>query len=394
MPQLQNSGHPHKLAAMLAEAAVGNYRWLRAGSEAFPAMLAAIDAAQQSVRLETYIYSAGSLGVRFRETLVRARQRGAEVLVLVDAFGSIGLPAAFWKPLQAVGGEVRQFNPLSLNWLGIRNHRKLLVCDERVAFVGGFNIAPEFEGDGVASGWCDIGLEVEGPLAAQLAAAFNEMFARAEFRHKRFMRLRRSSAKKTVSSPSEQLLLSGPGRGRSPIKRALSRDLAAAANVQIIMAYFLPTWRIRRQLVRITRRGGQVQLILAGKTDVAVSQLAGQSLYRRFLKARVGICEYQPQILHAKLLIIDDIVYVGSANLDPRSLHINYELMVRFENKEMAAQARELFADKLQHCRQITLEKWTKSRTIWRRFKQHWAYFLLVRLDPYIARRQWRGLPD
>ena len=220
------------------------------------------------------------------------------------------------------------------------------------------------------------------------------MFARADFRHKRFMRLRKSSAKKTVLSPPAQLLLSGPGRGRSPIKRALWRDLAAAANVQIIMGYFLPTWRIRRQLVRIARLGGQVQLILAGKSDVAVSQLAGQSLYRRFLKAGVGICEYQPQILHAKLVIIDDIVYVGSANLDQRSLNINYELMVRFENQEMATQARELFADKLQHCRQITLGEWAKSRTIWRRLKQRWAYFLLVRIDPYIARRQWRALPD
>ena len=151
MPQLQMPGHRDKLAAMSTEAAGGNYRWLRTGTEAFPAMLAAIDAAARSVRLEIYIYSAGPLGERFREALIRARQRGAQVQVLVDALGSIGLPTAFWKPLRAVGGEVRQFNPLSLNWFGIRSHRKLLVCDERVGFVGGFNIAPEFEGDGVTS---------------------------------------------------------------------------------------------------------------------------------------------------------------------------------------------------------------------------------------------------
>ena len=103
-----------------------------------------------------------------------------------------------------------------------------------------------------------------------------------------------------------------------------------------MVAYFLPTWRIRRDLTRIARRGGTVQLILPGKSDVLVSQLAGQSLYRRFLKAGVQIHEYQPQILHAKLIIADDIVYVGSANLDPRSLDINYELMIRFEHPDMA----------------------------------------------------------
>ena len=108
----------------------------------------------------------------------------------------------------------------------IRNHRKLLVCDERVAFVGGFNISPEYEGDGVNDGWCDVGLKIEGPLAAQLASSFDEMFARAEFRHRHFMRWRKSSAKKTVALPPEQILFSGPGRGRSPFKRALRRDLA------------------------------------------------------------------------------------------------------------------------------------------------------------------------
>ena len=364
------------------------------GARFFPALLAAIDAAQESVCLETYIYAADSLGERFREALVRARQRGARVRVLVDAIGSIGLPASFWKPLRAAGGEVRLFNPLALDRLGIRNHRKLLVCDERVTFVGGFNIASEYDGDGVAHGWFDLGLRVGGTLAAQLAATFEQMFARADFQHKRFIRLRRSTARKMVLTPHEQLLLSGPGRGRNPFKRALRRDLASATNVQIMAAYFLPPWRIRRDLTRIARRGGTVQLILPGKSDVLLSQLAGQSLYRRFLKAGVQIHEYQPQILHAKLIIVDDIVYVGSANLDPRSLDINYELMIRFEHASMAAEARAIFARSLAHCREITSKEWRQSRTIWRRLKQRWAYWLLVRIDPYLARRQWQALPD
>ena len=355
---------------MLAEPVAADWTWFCSGREIFPAMLAAIDAAQESVCLETYIYAADSLGERFREALVRARQRGARVRVLVDAVGSISLPAAFWKPLRAAGGEVRQFNPLALDRLGIRNHRKLLVCDERVAFVGGFNIASEYDGDGVTSGWCDLGLKVGGQLPGQLAATFEEMFARADFRHKRFIRLRRSTARKMVLTPHEQLLLSGPGRGRSPVKRALRSDLARATNVQIMVAYFLPTWRIRRDLTRIARRGGTVQLILPGKSDVLVSQLAGQSLYRRFLKAGVQIHEYQPQVLHAKLIIADDVVYVGSANLDPRSLDINYELMIRFDQQGDGRRRRApSLPGRLAHCRQITREEWRRSRTIWRRLE-------------------------
>jgi len=357
-------------------------------------MLASIEAARTSVCLEAYIYAPGSLGERFRDALVRARRRGARVQVLIDALGSFGLPGDFWKPLTEAGGEARWFNPLSLHRLGIRNHRKLLVCDETVAYVGGFNIAPEYEGDGVRCGWCDLGLRLEGPLVAQLRQSFEEMFARAGFQHKRFARLLKSPARRIVSVPHEQLLLSGPGRGLSPIKRALKRDLERAGSVQIMVAYFLPTWQLRRQLARVVRRGGRVQLILAGKSDVAVSRLAAQSLYPRLLKAGVQIHEYQPQILHAKLFIIDEVVYVGSANLDPRSININYELAIRFVDPRVAQQAREVFRACLSHSQNISLQDWTRRHSLWRRFKQHWAYFLLVRLDPYIARRQWKALPD
>jgi cardiolipin synthase len=338
---------------MLAEVKGPSCHWLCCGTEVFPAMLAAIEAAGQSVCLETYTYSACALGERFRDALARARERGVRVRVLFDAFGSYDLPDDFWQPLRAAGGEVRPFNPLAWNRLGIRDHRKLLVCDERVAFVGGVNIASEYEGDGVKRGWCDVGLKIEGPLAAQLALAFEEMFARADFRQRRLLGLGRFGARKTVVAQHEQILLSGPGPGRSPLKRALRRDLGRASSVWIMVAYFLPSWRMRRQLVRIARQGGRVRLMLAGKSDVLVSQLAARSLYRRLLKAGVEIYEYQPQILHAKLIVVDDVVYAGSANLDPRSLNINYELMVRFENRELAGRAREVFSHNLKHCHRI-----------------------------------------
>src|SRR3954462_2666778 len=205
---------------MRAEVVNPSCNWLCTGNEVFPAMLAAIDAAQESVCLETYTYSADELGQRFRSALIRARQRGVAVRVLIDALGSFGLSQTFWEPLRNVGGEARLFNPLRLNRMGIRSQRKLLVCDERVAFVGGFNISHEYDGDGVSCGWCDVGLKIEGPLAGGLTVSVNDMFARADFRHKPFMRLRRYSAKASVSLPTEQILFSGPGRGRSPLKSA------------------------------------------------------------------------------------------------------------------------------------------------------------------------------
>lgn len=369
-------------------------QWLRAGDEIFPAMLAAIDAAGRSVSLEIYTFEESPLGREFLEALLRARERGARVRVLVDAIGSMLLLNDFWTPLQRAGGEMRVFNPIALRRVTIRNHRKLLACDERVAFVGGFNIAPDYEGDGVTDGWCDVGLKIEGPLAAQLAASFDEMFERAEFRHKRFMRWRKTGAKKTVALPTERILLSGPGRGRNPFKQSLRRDLAVARDVRFIVPYFLPTRRLRRDLLGVARRGGRVQLILPAKSDVQLSLLAARSLYRRFLAAGAEIYEYQPQILHAKLFIVDDAVYTGSSNLDTRSLQINYELMLRFEDDALVAQAREIFDDLRQHCRRITLDDWRHSRTLWERLKQRWACFLLNRIDPYVARRQWRSLPD
>jgi cardiolipin synthase len=369
-----------------------SYRWLRTGDEAFAAMLAAIDEAQHSVVLEVYIFGDGPLGDRFRDALVRACRRNVRVRVLVDAFGSLTLPSDFWEPLRQAGGEFRWFNPLSLGRLQFRDHRKLLVCDERLAIVGGFNIAAEYEGDGVARGWRDLGLQLEGPLAHELATAFEASFDRANFRHKRFMRLRKTAAPKTIQAADGVLLLGGPGRGFSAIKRALRHDLLNARSVQIISAYFLPTWRIRRDLVRIARRGGRVQLILAGRSDVPISHLASRRLYQGLLQAGVEIYEYQPQLLHAKLIVPDDIVYVGSANLDTRSLHINYELLVRLPSRQLAADARAIFNADLKQCRRIELVSWRESRTFWSKLKERWAYFLLVRVDRYVARRQLKTL--
>ncbi|MGD0410492.1 MAG: phospholipase D-like domain-containing protein, partial [Verrucomicrobiota bacterium] len=140
-------------------------------------------------------------------------------------------------------------------------------------------------------------------------------------------------------------------------------------------------------LARLARRGAKVQLILPGKSDVFLSRLAAQSFYRRLLRAGVEIYEYQPQILHAKMFLIDDIVYVGSSNLDSRSLNINYELMLRVPEPRLAAEGREIFSSIQAHSRRVELEHWRRSRNFMDRIQGRVARWVLAHLDPYIARQ-------
>ena len=157
-------------------------------------------------------------------------------------------------------------------------------------------------------------------------------------------------------------------------------------------AYFVPGFRLRRALARVARRGGRVQLLLAGKSDVALAQAAGRRFYRPLLRAGIEIAEYMPQILHAKLAIVDDTVFAGSSNLDARSLGINYEIMVRLENPDLAAEGGALFAADWARARRITREEWRRSRSWIDRWTGAVAWFLLTKVDPWLARRQLRGL--
>jgi cardiolipin synthase len=226
-----------------------------------------------------------------------------------------------------------------------------------------------------------------------LAESFDASWARADFKHKPLQRLRKSRSKSSVLGDSWSLLLSAPSRGPNLLKRSLISDLRSAREVQVICAYFLPSWRLRRELQRVVQRGGSVQLILAGKSDVRLSQLASHKLYRLLLRRGVEIYEYQPQILHAKLIVVDDIAYAGSSNLDARSLNINYELMVRISDPQVVREAREIFAAVLSHSRRIEFKEWSRSRNFWTKLMEEWAYFLLGRLDPYFAKARQKNVP-
>lgn len=368
------------------------FRWLETVDEAFEVMLPAVEAARETIRLEVYIYRVSPIGEAVRDALIRACQRGVKVSVMVDALGSISLPEKFWDPFVEAGGRFKWFNPIKLKRLGFRNHRKSLIIDEKVAYVGGFNVAPEYQGDGINKGWHDLGLQVPERIAKELAVSFDTMFEMASYRHRRLARYRRSAVAKLAETPEGQLLTNAPGRGPYVMKGALLRDMNKARAMDIISAYFLPPRQMRRAMMRAARAGRRVRLILAGKSDVKLSQFASRHLYRGLLRAGVQIYEYEPQILHTKLYLFDDTFYVGSANMDKRSLLVNYELLVRVRNKELADFGRAFFDKTLQHCTKIKLETWRASRTFWSKVKERWAYFVLSKVDPYLTQLQLRVL--
>ncbi len=367
------------------------YQWYQTGDAFYHALLAEIGKAKESIRLETYIYDPGYPGDDIQIQLKNALSRGVKVKVLIDAFGSMDLPSNYWASVTAAGGEVTYFNPLSYSRFALRNHRKLLVCDNKVAFVSGFNISGRETGDGITHGWRDLGLRLTGQVVHDLSNSFERMVMVAQFRHPRLPRLqlrRPRFLRRTPEGPTPRLLASGPGGIDNTIKLTLLRDLQHARSIRIISAYFLPTRRIRKVLIRAARHGREVKIITAGKTDVAMARYAGRALYQRLLKAGVNIHEYTAQILHSKLIIADNIVYIGSANLDTRSLNINYELLVRIEDGHLAQEAREIFRDYLPHCQKIDPDLWSQSRGWWEKLSERLSHFLLAKIDFLLASRQ------
>lgn len=362
--------------------------WLKTGDTALAELCRTIGAAKKTIRLEMYIYSEGTPGQPVLMALTAAAARGVSVKVLIDGLGSAELPDRFFDPLKAAGGDVRVFSPISLRRLRpVRNHRKLLVTDESTAILGGFNIAHEYLGDGVNSGWRDIGILLTGSIAAELAKSFDAMWERASSEPLRFARLRlRTHDLHHCEDSRFQVLPSGPGRGHNAFNVAFRRDLETARDVRIVVAYFLPGLRLRRLFRKVVRRGGHVRIVVPGRSDVAISRQAGRFLYGGLLRAGVEIHEYAPQVLHAKLYLVDNVVYVGSSNLDPRSLHINYELMVRISDPDTVVEARDWFQEVESHSTVIDSKTWKRSRTWLEKVRERWSHFLLARLDPYVTR--------
>ncbi len=363
-----------------------SFTWLRTGREALAAMLVEIEGARKSIALEMYIWQEGDIGDRFRQALADAAARGVRVRVLVDAFGSLELPANYLQPVVDAGGDCRWFNPIELRRLTYRDHRKLLIVDETIAFVGGYNIGRDYNGDGVTEGWHDLGAIIRGELVGELARAFNAMFGAASFVHRRLSRFRRSLQNQRVRTADGEMLLLSPGRGRNPAREALVQDMLESKNIDLTTAYLLLPRRMRRALGVASRNGARIRLLLPGKSDVRLAQYAARGQYSYLLRAGIQVYEYQAAVLHTKRYLLDDVVYVGSANLDLRSLNINYELLVRVEDPVVAAEGRTHFLEDLERSRHITREEWSR-RPWWERLAERMAGMILVRMDLRFAMR-------
>lgn len=239
---------------------------LRRATRPFRPSLLRLKGARKSVCLETYVYAVGNPGEAVRSALIRAAQRGVFVRVLIDGLGSSSLDAEFFDLLRAPGGEVRVFNPLTLRRLPVRSHRKLLVVDRTLAITGGFNVAPEYLGDGIHSGWRDIGIRLTGPVVETLDDSFEAMWERADQRPLRFPRLRRRNPVDSRSSATDgiRVLPSGPGRGRNAFLAEFLNCLEEARDVRIAVAYFLPGLALRAALRRVAARGGRVRILVPG----------------------------------------------------------------------------------------------------------------------------------
>ncbi|MDX1630781.1 MAG: phospholipase D-like domain-containing protein [Thermoanaerobaculia bacterium] len=298
------------------------------GSRALEAMLEAVRSARWELLVESYIFTDDSTGRRFARALTRAASRGVDVRVLADAFGSFFTSDRFWREMREGGVQVRLFHRLfrSLWWQPFRDHRKILVADRKVAYTGGMNIANEYVTplEKLSSeAMRDTHLRLAGAAAWELAAVFAEGWSRS------------GGPPLPLDEPPDDrpgnrkvlVLDSRPGRGHRETAAVLAASIAAARrSVWLTNGYFAPGRPAVRHLGEVAGRGVDVRLLLPGITDVPVIRHAGHGWYGRLLREGVRIFEYQPAILHAKTLIVDEYLsIVGSTNLDFRSFRFNAE---------------------------------------------------------------------
>ena len=366
-------------------------RLLKNGSEIFPAMFDLIDHAVFCIGLEMYIFADDDTGREFRDHLVSAAKRGVQVMVMVDAVGSWSLPETFWDELRTAGGMARQFRPVSRGMFFLRNHRKLLLVDDRVACIGGINIADEYyRGSHGEPAWRDNALEITGRAVKWMRSSFDRMWTRAEMPFRKVVLSLRPDRRQRErpETGSLRFLESGPEYPMQPVRSAYRELIGGAGrNIDLAMGYFYPQGRILRALKRANLRGVHVRLLFSQRSDVAIARWAARGLYGRLLRDGMEVWEYRPAMMHAKLAIIDDFVIGGSANLDIRSGRINNELVAVVHDGELARQARVDFEEDLQQADRISLEDW-KERPLFQRIKERISAWLLARLDIFIARAE------
>lgn len=365
---------------------------LDTGPRRLEALVALIEGAKRSLRVLFYIYTDDNAGRRVRDALVSARQRGVSVSVIVDGFGSeVAGDESFFRPLTDIGGTVCRFIPRFGRSYLLRNHQKLALADETRAITGGFNVEDDYFGTPAEQAWRDLGVQVEGPAVAHIAGYFDELSAWAAQDKAKIRDLRHLLKRYSQTQGPVRWLLGGPTRRLSPWAQTMRADMRAAARIDMIAAYFAPGPGLLRRIDKTGRRG-DVRLITAAKSDNDATIAAARFTYRHLLRNGAEIFEFQPTKLHTKLYAIDDIVHIGSANFDMRSLFINLEMMLRVDDAAFAAHVRRYFEGEMAKSSQITEEAYRAGTGWWMRIKQFFAYLLIAVLDYNVTRRLNFGL--
>jgi cardiolipin synthase len=322
-----------------------------------------------------------------RQAMIDAAKRGVEVNLIVDGLGSEHAEAArFFEPLRDAGVAVCRFVPRWGRRYLLRNHQKLALADEARVIIGGFNIQDSYFGTEDEQAWRDLGFYIEGPSAAHLTGYFDALDGWAKREHPPLRALRALLSKWSEPEGKTRWLFGGPTRNPSPWARAIRADLKKAKRADLISAYFAPSPGMLRRLDRIGQRG-RARLVLASKNDHGAAIWASRFTYAGLLRKGVEIFEYQPTKLHTKLFLIDDVVYIGSANYDIRSLYLNLELMLRIEDEAFARHVLGYIEGEIANSEPITPEIYRARTSPWMRVKQAAAFFVMTVLDYNVTRR-------
>ncbi|MEO8176643.1 MAG: phosphatidylserine/phosphatidylglycerophosphate/cardiolipin synthase family protein [Sphingomicrobium sp.] len=359
------------------------------------ALIDLIDGAEQSLRLLYYTFLADASGERVKAALLRAIGRGIPVSLLIDGFGSSSTPDDYFLDLSHAGAEFCRFNPTYSRRYLLRNHQKLALADGDTpssrAIIGGFNVADDYFGAAKTGEWRDIGLIVEGPATARLVPYYDELIAWAMSKKAKMRVLRRLVFKYSETSGLLQWQLGGPTARLSPWGVGTCKDLVSSRDVEMIAAYFAPTWGMMRRIARVGRRG-RARVITAAKSDNTATIAAARFTYKRLIKRGVEMFEYIPTKLHTKLVVLDNVVHIGSSNLDIRSLYLNMELMLRVDDVGFAKVMRAYFEGELKQSLAITPQLQKKRATPLNRIRWALSFFLVTSLDYGVTRRLNFGL--
>lgn len=354
---------------------------------AFEAIEQAIAAAQHRVHLQFYIWRDDPTGRRLIELLTERAAAGIKVRLLYDDIGSIGTPLRHFEPLRAAGGEVARFGPLRLRFarpsgrLDFRNHRKLLCIDGELGFTGGLNVGDEYRGASHSGRvWNDLFVRLTGDAVLGLEAVFVEDWLSAteelvelysdlpEHDAAQSM-LERPSTPMTSTGPLVQIIPSGPDqapkRGENNASVIAATFVAAIGTalerVWIVTPYFIPDEPLSLILQTAAMRGVDVKILVPNPSDndIRLVAWAARSYYDELLAAGCEIHEYQPGMIHAKYMVIDgSVAMIGSANMDVRSLYLNYEVTAMFYDDEVTRALAQVFVDDLADgCRVLASER-------------------------------------